>query len=208
MKSQSFQDKLDIIIEKVFLWAIPEWVKPNWLTYFRILTVPIIGYLLHNGNIKSAFILFIVSVSSDFLDGTIARRRNKITDLGKVLDPIADKMLIATILIYIGFEYLIIKIFLIFIIFEIISVIFGSVLAYKIGRPVGANIYGKIKMVLQSLSVGTFLIGIFLNNKLLITGSVYVLSIALFFAVLAGIEVYRKKRIVLKKHFKNFIRSI
>ncbi len=208
METKTFQNKIDILVEKIFLWAIPTWVKPNWLTYFRIITVPIIGWLLYDGNIKTAFILFLISASTDFLDGSMARRRDKITDLGKVIDPIADKMLIATILVYIGFEYLIIKIFIVFILFEILSVIFGSVLAYKFGRPVGANIYGKIKMILQSISVGAFLVGIITHNNYLITGSEYTLFIALVFAALAGIEVYRKKRQVLKKNFDNFIKSI
>lgn len=208
MKSKPFQEKIDILVEKLFLWIIPKWVMPNWLSYFRILTVPFIGWLLYNGDIKSALILFLISASTDFLDGAMARRRDQITDLGKVIDPIADKMLIGVMLAFLAFDYLVVKVFLIFIAFEIIAVLSGTVLAYKFGRPVGANFWGKVKMILQSISVFLLLFGVIIHKNILITLSEYTLSVALFFAVMAGIEVYRRKHRIVKKHLIAFIKSI
>jgi CDP-diacylglycerol--glycerol-3-phosphate 3-phosphatidyltransferase len=199
VKTQLLQDRLDILIERVFLWAIPGWVRPNWLTYLRMLTVPVIAWLLYSGQAIPAFLLFVFSASTDFLDGAMARRRNQITDLGRVIDPIADKMLIATILIYVGFEYLIVKIFLIFILLEIGAVLSGSALSYRFGEPVGANVYGKIKMIIQSISV-------LIHNDYLIAASVSLLYVALVFAILAGIKVFRNKHKVVRKQIRVLLR--
>jgi CDP-diacylglycerol--glycerol-3-phosphate 3-phosphatidyltransferase len=205
-KTENFQLKLDKLIDKTFLWAFPKWVRPNYLTYFRIATIPFIFWLMYIDRYAIAVILFVISASTDFLDGAMARRRDQVTDLGKIIDPIADKMLIAVVLFSIGYQYLVVKIFLVFILLEIIVVASGAFLSYRFGRPIGSNVYGKIKMVLQTVSVFIFLIGIALSKNILITISGVILAIALLFAVLAGIEVYRTKHknIVagLKKVFK------
>lgn len=76
---------------------------PNALTMSRILVVPVIALLLLSGNFWSSFIaalLFIAATITDFLDGHIARKYNIESDLGKLLDPLADKLLIATVLIF------------------------------------------------------------------------------------------------------------
>jgi CDP-diacylglycerol--glycerol-3-phosphate 3-phosphatidyltransferase len=150
-KTNNFQLKLDKLIDKVFLWAFPSCIKPNHLTYFRIATIPFIFWLMYIDKYALALILFVLSASTDFLDGSMARRRNQVTDLGKIIDPIADKMLIAVLLYSIGFQYLIVKIFLIFITLEIIVVFIGALLSYKFGRPIGANVYGKINIGSYSL---------------------------------------------------------
>ena len=64
---------------------------PNLLSLLRILMVPIMAVLFVKGYpIWAVFVLFLSGVS-DFLDGKIARRFNQISDLGKILDPVADK---------------------------------------------------------------------------------------------------------------------
>lgn len=73
------------------------WNLPNALTILRILLVPVFGWLLlhHGGNDVGyrwwAFGVFTVAILTDGIDGDIARRRNLVTDFGKLLDPIADK---------------------------------------------------------------------------------------------------------------------
>ena len=130
---------------------------PNWLSFARIIMVPIFAYLFLNDGIKNNIIwaVFVLALSglSDFLDGKIARRFNQISDLGKVLDPVADKLTQITIavLLYIKFssssESLIKTfswIFLIFIIKEFIMVIFGGIMIAIGLRPSAAEIYGKV----------------------------------------------------------------
>ena len=129
---------------------------PNWLSFARIIMVPIFAYLFLNDGIKNNVIwaVFVLALSglSDFLDGKIARRFNQISDLGKVLDPVEDKLTQITIavLLYIKFssssESLIKTfswIFLVFIIKEFIMVLFGGIMIAIGLRPSAAEIYGK-----------------------------------------------------------------
>lgn len=125
---------------------------PNWISFARIIMIPIFGVLFYKNEIGwSVFVLFL-SGFSDFIDGKIARKFNQVSDLGKMLDPVADKLTQVTIavLLYIKFnasDVELIKtfswIFLIFIIKEIVMVVFG-VFMVAIGlRPSAAEIWGK-----------------------------------------------------------------
>ncbi len=72
------------------------WNLPNLLTLFRILLVPLLVVVLLTEFEGSAFIglgVFLLAALTDFLDGFIARRRRQVTNLGKLLDPAADKIL-------------------------------------------------------------------------------------------------------------------
>lgn len=72
---------------------------PNILTIIRIFMLfPIV--ILIEVNAFLSGILFILAIFTDYLDGKIARRYNKISDLGKFLDPLADKILVLGILVY------------------------------------------------------------------------------------------------------------
>jgi len=71
---------------------------PNSLTLFRILAVPVIVILLLFPNRLFTFIaaiIFSAAAITDYLDGYLARRRGLVTDLGKVMDPVADKLLVS-----------------------------------------------------------------------------------------------------------------
>lgn len=67
---------------------------PNIITMFRIATVPVLIILLHDYQYGWAFLVFLVSGISDGLDGFIAKRFNMSSELGAILDPLADKALI------------------------------------------------------------------------------------------------------------------
>lgn len=187
------QRTIDGIIDKMFLWAIPKSVKPNYVTIVRFILVPIVYLLLVSGNTGLGLVVFVIAASTDFIDGAMARTRNQITDVGKIIDPVADKLLIIAVLLYIGFKYLIVQIFVVFIVLELIAVLLGAFLSFTIGRTIGANVFGKIKMILQSFSVGLFVLGIAVKNSTLIDISGDILFVALFFAILAGIENLRLK---------------
>ena len=75
---------------------------PNIITFIRILLIPIILLLLFSENkniVLFAGLLFIISSISDFFDGYLARTLNQTSRLGKLLDPIADKLLVASVII-------------------------------------------------------------------------------------------------------------
>lgn len=72
---------------------------PNFITLGRAISVPIIFWLLVNGNSRAAFFVFLFAGISDGVDGFLAKRFNWRTELGAYLDPLADKMLIVSIYI-------------------------------------------------------------------------------------------------------------
>ena len=72
---------------------------PNFITLGRAISVPIIFWLLVNGNSRTAFFVFLFAGISDAVDGFLAKRFNWRTELGAYLDPLADKMLIVSVYI-------------------------------------------------------------------------------------------------------------
>jgi cardiolipin synthase len=80
---------------------------PNLLAIFRILLLPFIYYFLAQGGktgVGIAVFLMIMAILSDVLDGHFARKLNQVTDLGKVLDPLADKLGLGIFVIFIIFH--------------------------------------------------------------------------------------------------------
>lgn len=80
---------------------------PNLLALFRILLLPVIFYFLAQNTTPAyyiAILLMLVAIASDVLDGYFARRRNQITNLGKILDPLADKLGLGIFVIFIIFH--------------------------------------------------------------------------------------------------------
>lgn len=126
---------------------------PNWLSFARIIMVPIFAVLFLKGQVLWAVFVLALSGLSDFLDGKIARRFNQVSDLGKVIDPVADKMTEITIavLLFVTFRSSSVElvrtfswIFLVFIIKELIMVLFGGFMLLIGLRPSAAVIYGKV----------------------------------------------------------------
>lgn len=129
------------------------WTIPNLLTVIRVFLVPVFAYLFLKGEYIWAVTMLFFSGLSDFLDGKIARAFNQVSDLGKVLDPVADKLTQITlaVLLFIKFNGSSNKtlvayswIFLVFLIKEVIMVIGGGALLLMNLRPSPAEVYGKI----------------------------------------------------------------
>jgi len=79
-----------------------DWKKtcnvPNALTMLRMLMIPLYIVLFCNGNKYWALCTFVVAGLTDVLDGMIARKYNLITDFGKLMDPLADKLMVITVM--------------------------------------------------------------------------------------------------------------
>jgi CDP-diacylglycerol--glycerol-3-phosphate 3-phosphatidyltransferase len=194
------QKTLDKVIDKVFLRFIPRSVKPNHVTIIRFILIPFVYELLATRQFGWALIVFIVAALTDAIDGAMARTRNQITDVGKVIDPLADKLLILSVLVFIGYRNLVVEVFAIFILMEIIAVIAGYFLSFAVGKPIGANVFGKIKLVLQCVCVGLFILGIILHNRAMVNDSKYLLFGALFVAVVSALEQGRRKLMQMKEN--------
>ena len=83
--------------------AIPFWNLPNILTILRIVAIPFVAMMLWNvpTPVESiiACVLFVVAMLTDILDGYLARKWNLLTPMGAYLDPLADKLMVTTVLI-------------------------------------------------------------------------------------------------------------
>jgi cardiolipin synthase (CMP-forming) len=78
------------------------WTVPNMLTYGRIVAVPVVAALLMVGGERSRWValgIYILAAITDFLDGYLARKWQQQSALGRMLDPIADKVLVAVVLL-------------------------------------------------------------------------------------------------------------
>lgn len=97
MREKTIQKSKDLgaNIKKIIPADIHEnlYTVPNALTFTRLISAPIIGYLIVQGQASLALTLFVYSCVTDFLDGLIARRWNLQSVVGSVIDPLADKML-------------------------------------------------------------------------------------------------------------------
>ena len=122
---------------------------PNILSFIRIIIiVPFVLYFLNDDYLLAALML-IFSGLSDMFDGLIARKLNQITKLGKVLDPVADKLTLTAVIICMGIKFpeiiLILK--------DVSMLIAGSFLLKKGIEPPAAKWYGKLSTVFFYISV-------------------------------------------------------
>ncbi len=137
---------------------VSTWSVPNLISMARIVLVPVfVILLLAAGTTDTALrwastVLFVVAISTDSLDGHLARSRNLVTDLGKILDPIADKALTGAALVVLS------------VLGELPWWVTGVVLVREVGitvyrfavlsnRVIPASKGGKLKTVLQSVAI-------------------------------------------------------
>lgn len=132
------------------------WTIPNLLSVIRILLIPVFAYLFYNDEKIWAVVILALSGLSDTFDGQIARKFNQISDLGKVLDPVADKLtqIAIAIMLLIDFKSAqnpIINalgwVFLVFLIKEGIMIVGGLIMLLLNIRPGAAEFWGKAATV-------------------------------------------------------------
>ena len=139
---------------------------PNKLTLLRVIMIPLFVILLlydkgQNMNLRiAALVVFCLASFTDFLDGQIARRKNLVTDFGKFMDPLADKLLVCSALIcLIELEQLPAWYVIIIIAREFIISGFRLVAADN-GIVIAASWWGKFKTTFQMLTVILLIINI------------------------------------------------
>ena len=128
---------------------------PNKITVFRIILVPVFLLFYTVGIPYKYFIslaVFAVASLTDAVDGHLARKYNQITDFGKFLDPVADKMLVtAGLLAFMSDELCNVWIVMVILIREFLISSFRMIAAAQ-GVVISASIFGKIKTVVQMVS--------------------------------------------------------
>lgn len=132
------------------------WTIPNLLSVIRILLIPVFAYLFYNDEKIWAVVVLALSGLSDTFDGQIARKFNQISDLGKVLDPVADKLtqIAIAVMLLIDFKTAanpVINalgwVFLVFLIKEAVMIVGGLIMLLLNIRPGAAEFWGKAATV-------------------------------------------------------------
>lgn len=136
---------------------------PNKLTMLRVILVPVFmvfaafsGYGTAEYNqtfMMVAGIVFAVASITDFLDGYIARKYHMVTDFGKFMDPLADKCLTTAAFIYMVADGICSPVVLAVILFREFAVAGVRMIAAESGTVIAANMWGKVKTVLQMLTI-------------------------------------------------------
>jgi len=134
---------------------------PNLLTLFRIGVLPLMGYLLERGNGLGATLLLFLAAMSDFFDGYLARRRKEETSFGKLMDPVADKILLCVALLFLvaipskGLSPWLASLLLAR---EFLVTGLRAIAASQ-GIVIAAGSSGKVKVTFQFLGLGFLMIG-------------------------------------------------
>lgn len=175
---------------------------PNVLSFIRLCLIPVIVWLyLGKQDYLLTGIILIISCLTDIIDGTIARKFNMISDLGKVLDPIADKatQLVVMILLTISFPLMLIPIIMT-VIKETFMAISGWMVIKKCNIVLGAHWHGKAATVLLSVVMALHLVWHSINP--IVSAILIALSTAM---ILLSLILYAKRNLgyLLGKNTKN-----
>lgn len=126
---------------------------PNTLTAARIILIPVFITALEYKHYEYALYIFLFAAITDFLDGIIARLRNQKTQLGAIMDPLADKFMLVTAFLFFAFYKWIPAWLTIIVISRDVIIVTGWILLYVVThrRTVEPSVPGKISTTVQSV---------------------------------------------------------
>lgn len=132
---------------------------PNIITVFRIFLVPLVVWLMLDGRMQTAFILFVIAGLSDGLDGYLAKKYGWRTELGAYLDPLADKALLVSIFVVLGLFSHLPMWLVIAVVSRDILIVGGILLSWGLARPVTVRplLISKVNTVGQIVLAATVL---------------------------------------------------
>ena len=170
---------------------------PNAMSAFRLLLIPFIVWAYWRGQNYLAVALVAVSALTDMFDGTVARKLNMVSDLGKVLDPIADKFTHAALLVCLaaGNRH-VLYLLVLLIVKEVLMFTLGSVVLRKKDAVHGAQWHGKLcTVVFESTMIVLMLFpelpGRIVDTLLGVCAAVMLFSLVMY--VLFYISVFRER---------------
>ncbi len=135
---------------------------PNTLTMLRVVSIPALVVVLltqFKGQEITAFLIFLLAALTDMLDGFWARRKKQTTVFGQLLDPIADKLLVASALICLVELQLVPAWMVVIIIGREIAVSGLRAVAASKGTNISASVLGKIKMISEVVTIALLILG-------------------------------------------------
>ena len=165
------------------------YTKSNLLSFLRLLLVIPFWILLDNFSSPAVryftFGLCIFAAITDILDGYLARKFNEVTELGKIIDPLADNIAIGVIIIKLYLIGIIPEYYFIMIVGRDLLIFFGGIfITNRIKRVLPSNMLGKITVINIGIVILLFILRV--DTSLLIFKMIYGLSIVLIFVSLIG----------------------
>ena len=137
---------------------------PNFLTVFRLVFSPVVCKLILDRKYILALFVFLFASLTDFLDGFVARKMKKITNFGKILDPICDKVLVYSVMsCFLWSRLMSVWAFVVLLSRDFIISTIRVILA-KQGTVCSANFFGKIKTFFQNLYIISIFVFEYLYN--------------------------------------------
>lgn len=166
---------------------------PNILSTIRLLMIPLFVVAYFNYSAYVAAVIYVVAWLTDALDGYLARRNNWITDIGKLLDPLADKLMQITAAVCFTVDNLLFLTVLIPLVIKEFIMLFGGMLVIKRQKVVvQAHWYGKLATVV--IFVGAFVRLLVRNNLAVdITVCAVILSMLVFSLLMYYFKIFRGK---------------
>lgn len=174
---------------------------PNKLTVFRMCMVPVFilfTYLPIPGRYLISLIIFLIAAITDALDGKIARKYNIITDFGKFMDPLADKLLVIAALICLIGPGFVPAWIVILIVARELSVSIMRAIAAADGKVIAAANSGKIKTVTQMLAIVFLLLGVHIGGGIILTVGTILIYVSALLTIYSGYEYFYKNRDLFK----------
>lgn len=132
---------------------------PTWLTVSRIFLVPVVMVVILAKNERVGILVFLAACFTDFLDGYLARKRNEVTTLGKLLDPIADKLLMSAAFISLVEVGVAPAWMVVIVVGREFAVTGLRSIAISQGIAIAASPWGKYKTISQVIAVVLLLLG-------------------------------------------------
>lgn len=174
----------DYVMKYTLIPFIPRCITPNMVTIFRFVFTPVMIWFLLVDRYEIAIPLFLFLALTDAIDGSLARLRHQITPWGTFYDPLADKILIGSVVLIVVAKHVNIILSIVILLLELLLIV-GGYIRKRQGKVNGANIFGKTKMCLQVLGVVFLLIALWAGYDLFIPISTGTLALAVVFAVIS-----------------------
>jgi len=123
------------------------WNIPNVLTIIRMILIPVFVILFFNNQKMAALAVFCIASFTDFLDGFLARKLNQVTDFGKLFDPLADKLMVLTVMVCQTFWGPLPLVAVLIVALKELVMVLGGMFMLSKNVVVYSNIYGKAAQV-------------------------------------------------------------
>ncbi len=181
---------------------------PNILSFVRLALIPLIIWLYVGlGNEFAAFIVILISSLTDIVDGFIARKFNMITDFGKMIDPVADKLTQLAILFCLVYKFPFILLPLcIMPVKEIVSFVIRLRLFHKSEEVLGAVWHGKVNTVILYIMICMHIVfpeyldgtlwagGVILSNAVIIFSAAFMVFSFVLYTIECGKAILKAKK--------------